>query len=116
MGRRHDFTLDDPVDTLSTEAMNVILYGDAEPMMLNVSEFSFGSGTTMCQWVGLSEWLMRNVDEETKRGEKWRDQFLVMESCPKCGGSRLKDEALHFRIGDKNIAEVSAMSIVEFQA
>ena len=115
LGKRHDFTLDDPVDTLSTEAMNVILYGDAEPMTINASEFSYGSGNTLCQWMGLSEWLMRNIDEESKRGEKWREQFLVMESCPKCGGSRLKDEALHFRIGDKNIAEVSAMSILEFQ-
>ena len=62
-------------------------------MTINTSEFSLSGGNTMCQWMGLSEWLMRNVDEESKRGEKWREQFLVMENCPKCGGSRLKDEA-----------------------
>ena len=68
----------------------------------------------MCQWMGLSDWIMREVDEESKRGEKWREQFLVVETCPACGGSRLKSEALQFRIGDKNIAELSAMSISEF--
>ena len=114
LGRRHDFTLDDPVDTLSTEALNVILYGDAEPMTINVSEFSFGSGNTMCQWMGLSEWLMRNIDEESKRGEKWREQFLTYRPCSVCGGTRLKKEALQFRIGKKNIAELSAMSIADF--
>ena len=57
---------------------------------------------------------MRDVDEESKRGQKWREQFLMVETCPQCGGSRLKPEALQFRIGDKNIAELSAMSISEF--
>ena len=114
LGRRYDFTLDDPVDTLSEEAMNAILYGDSEPMTINMAEFSSSGGTQLCQWMGLSEWIMRDVDEESKRGQKWREQFLMVETCPQCGGSRLKPEALQFRIGDKNIAELSAMSISEF--
>ena len=115
LGRRYDFTLDDPIDTISQEGMNAILYGDSEPMTINLSEFSSLGGNQLCQWMGLSEWIMRNVDEESKRGQKWRDQFLVMQTCLACGGSRLKPESLHFRIGDKNIAEVSALSILEFR-
>jgi len=115
LGRRYDFSIDDPVDSLSQEALNAILYGDAEPMMVNMSEFSSSGGTEMCQWMGLSEWLMRNQDEESKRGDKWREQFLVMECCPECRGARLKSEALQFRIGDKSIADVSQMSITEFK-
>ena len=115
LGRRYDFTLDDPIDTISQEGMNAILYGDSEPMTINLSEFSSLGGNQLCQWMGLSEWIMRNVDEESKRGQKWRDQFLVMQTCPACGGSRLKPESLHFRIGDKNIAEVSVLSILEFR-
>lgn len=114
LGRRYDFTLDDPIDTISQEGMNAILYGDSEPMTINLSEFSSLGGNQLCQWMGLSEWIMRNVDEESKRGQKWRDQFLVMQTCPACGGTRLKPESLHFRIGDMNIAEVSALSIIEF--
>ena len=115
LGRRYDFTLDDPIDTISQEGMNAILYGDSEPMTINLSEFSSLGGNQLCQWMGLSEWIMRNVDEESKRGQKWRDQFLVMQTCPACGGTRLKPESLHFRIGDMNIAEVSALSIIEFK-
>ena len=114
LGRRYDFTLDDPIDTISTEGMNAILYGDSEPMTIHMAEFASSGGTQLCQWMGLSEWIMRDVDEESKRGQKWRDQFLMVEICPQCGGSRLKPEALQFRIGDKNIAELSAMSISEF--
>ena len=82
--------------------------------MVNFSEFSSLGGTQLTQWSGLSEWIMRNVDEESKRGQKWREQFLVMQPCEVCGGSRLKAEALQFRIGGKSIADVSAMSIQEF--
>ena len=114
LGHRYDFSIDDPIETISQEGMNAILYGDSEPMTINFSEFSTSGGTQLSQWVGLSEWIMRSVDEESKHGEKWRDQFLAIESCPECGGSRLKPEALQFRIGNKNIAELSAMSIEEF--
>ena len=115
LGHRHDFTLDDPLGTISREGLNAILYGDSEPVAVNMSEFSPLSGTRLVQWMGVSEWIMRNEDEESARGKKWREQFMAREECPCCGGSRLKAEALHFRVGDKNIAEVSAMSIVEFQ-
>ena len=115
LGHRYDFTLDDPVSTISHEGLNAILYGDSEPLMLNLAEFSSMGGTRLMQWSGLSEWIMRNIDEESKRGQKWREQFLVMQRCPACGGCRLKPEALQFRIGDKSIADVSAMSITEFK-
>ena len=115
LGHRHDFSIDDPIETLSHEALNAILYGDSEPLLINMSEFSTSSGSRLVQWMGVSEWIMRNEDEESARGKKWREQFMAMETCPRCGGSRLKSESLNFRIGDKSIADVSAMSIVEFK-
>ncbi len=115
LGHRHDFTLDDPLGTISREGLNAILYGDSEPVAVNMSEFSTVSGTRLVQWMGVSEWIMRSEDEESAKGRKWREQFMAREECPCCGGSRLKAEALHFRIGDKSIADVSAMSIVEFK-
>ena len=115
LGRRHDFTIDDPLGTISQEGLNAILYGDSEPLTINMSEFSTSSGIRLVQWMGMSEWIMRSEDEESAKGRKWREQFMAMEVCPCCGGSRLKSEALHFRIGGKSIADVSAMSILEFQ-
>ena len=115
LGRRYDFMLDDPIDTISQEGLNAILYGDPEPLTVHAVGYSSLGGNHLTQWMGLSEWLTRNIDEDSKRGEKWREQFLVMQTCPRCGGSRLKDDALNFRIGGKSIADVSAMSIVEFR-
>ena len=115
LGRRYDYMLDDPIETISQEGLNAILYGDPEPLTVHCGDYSSMGGNQLTQWMGLSEWMTRNIDEDSKRGEKWREQFLVMQTCPRCGGSRLKDEALNFRIGEKSIADVSAMSIIEFR-
>ena len=114
LGRRHDFTLDDPVESISEEGLNAILYGDSEPLTVNLSEFTSSGGNHLISWEGVAEYISRTEDEESKRGQKWREQFLVYRKCSACGGSRLKKEALQFRIGGKNIAEVSAMSIADF--
>ena len=112
LGRRYDFTIDDPVDTISEEGMNAILYGDPKPLTVDLSEFASVSGRRMIPWEGIAEYVIHSSeDEESKRGQKWREQFLMSRPCSVCGGMRLKKESLQFRIGGLNIAEVSAMSI-----
>ena len=114
LGRRYDFTLDDPISSFSEEALNAVLYGDSEPLTVDLSEFSSSGGRQFLSWEGVAEYIGRTEDDDSKRGQKWRDQFLVYRKCSVCGGTRLKKEALQFRIAGKNIAEVSAMSIAEF--
>ena len=114
LGRRYDFTLEDPVNTISEEGMNAILYGDPKPLTVDLSEFTSTSGRRMIPWEGIAEYVQATDDEESKKGQKWREQFMAYRPCSVCGGTRLKKEALQFRIGGKNIAEVSAMSIADF--
>ena len=114
LGRRHGFTLDDPIASISQDGLSAILYGDPEPVTVNLADFSYQRGMQMRTWEGLAEYINATLfgeDEDSRRGEKWREQFVVYRKCSQCGGSRLKAEALHFRIGDKNIAQLSAMSI-----
>ena len=114
LGRRYDFTLDDPVSTISEEGMNAILYGDPKPLTVDLSEFTSISGRRMIPWEGIAEYVQATDDEESKKGQKWCEQFMAYRPCSVCGGARLKKEALQFRIGGKNIAEVSALSIADF--
>ena len=116
LGRRYDFTLDDPINTISEEGLNAILYGDPKPLTVDLSEFTSMSGRRMMPWEGIAEYVQQSDDEESKKGQKWKEQFLMYRPCSVCGGSRLKKEALQFRIGDKNISEVSSMSILDFAA
>ena len=116
LGKRYDFTLDDPITTISEDGMNAILYGDPKPLTVDLSEFTSLSGRRMIQWEGVAEYVQATDDEESKKGQKWREQFMAYRECSVCGGSRLKKEALQFRIGGKNIAEVSSLSIADFSA
>lgn len=115
IGHRYDFTLDDAIDSIPEEGLNAILNGDSEPLKINMQEFGSYGGTRFMEWEGLAEYIARQDDDSASgKGSKWAEQFVVKRKCQVCGGSRLRNEALQFRIGDKNIAEVSAMSIDDF--
>ena len=115
LGHRYGFTLEEPIRNISEEGINAILNGDSEPLKINMQEFASYGGTRMVGWEGIGEYISRLDDDAAGgRGNKWAGQFIVRRPCEVCGGTRLKDEALHFRIAGRNIAEVSAMSIEEF--
>ena len=114
LGKRYDFTLDDPVGTIGEQGLNAVLYGDPEALRIDMGALRPGGVVEMTSWEGISEWL-EGQDEDGKT-DRWREQFLVKEPCSVCGGSRLKPEALHFRIGECNIADLARMSIEEFAA
>ncbi|MFR9581994.1 MAG: excinuclease ABC subunit UvrA, partial [Rikenellaceae bacterium] len=114
LGQRHNFSLDDAIEDIDEEGLNAILYGDSEPLRINMADFTYNHGIQLMSWEGMAEYIASTVDPESRKGEKWREQFLVTKKCSECGGSRLKRDALQFRIGDKNIADLCAMSIEEF--
>ncbi len=114
LSRRHGFSLDDPLETLDTESLNALIYGDSDPLTVDLSEFSHSHGIQFMAWEGVSEYIARTEEDDSKRGQKWREQFLVTKQCSECGGSRLRREALQFRIGEKSIADLCALSIADF--
>ena len=113
LGKRYGFTTDTTIEEISAEGLHAILYGDVEPVMIDLADFTYQRGMQMRTWEGIAEYINATTseDEQSRHGEKWREQFVVYRKCSQCGGSRLKKESLQFRIGDKNIAELSDMSI-----
>ncbi len=117
LGRKYDFSIDDPVGSLSEEALSAIINGDPEPVAIDGGSLDGGHGSVqMTSWQGVTQYLESNTDEGGRgTGAKWLGQFIEHKPCSLCGGSRLKSEALQFRIAGKNIAEVSDMSIEELR-
>ena len=114
LGHRYGFTTDTPICEISSEGLHAILYGDVEPVMVDLADFTYQRGVQMRTWEGIAEYIntLFSEDEDSRHGEKWRLPFVVYRKCSVCGGSRLKSEALQFRIGDKNIAQLSDMSVL----
>lgn len=56
---------------------------------------------------------MQQESEASATAQKWAGQFIKMSVCPECNGQRLNKEALHYRIGGKNIVDISELDISE---
>ena len=65
---------------------------------------------------GVAKYIMMQQEmDASASAQKWAGQFIKMTVCPECKGQRLNQEALHYRIAGKNIAELAAMDISELK-
>ena len=112
LAEKYQFSLDEPIENLPEQVMNVILYGCSEP--LKIKHEIAGLAPTTVNYEGIINFI-QNLDPESMPAsiKKWVNQFFDEHECPECHGTRLKKEALYFKIGGKNIAELSAMDISE---
>ena len=114
LSKEYGFSLDMPVEMLSEEALNAILYGtNGKKMKLN-RVTSYGSGTYMGDFEGIVNNLNRRYAETTSDYSRASIEESMREcECSECKGSRLKHEALAVTVGGKNIYEFCTMPINE---
>ncbi len=112
LAEAYKFSLDTPVEELSDEVMNVVLYGTRGQKIRVEYERASGSGSFNVPFEGVITNLERRYRETSSDSMKnVYEEYMANVSCPECGGLRLRREALSVTIGDKNIQQVSAMSI-----
>jgi excinuclease ABC subunit A len=111
---KYGATIDTPVKELPDAAIEEILYGSDDRIKIKPSQGSPASDYYFVVYEGVMKYIQLLQDKEASVAEqKWADQFARETVCPECKGMRLNREALHFRIGDKNINELSNMDINE---
>lgn len=111
IGRRYGFTLDTPVKDIPEEAMHVILHGGQDSFSRLVEEIGVTRSYEI-DFEGVASFIRTQAeDTESKTLSRWAREFMNEVECPACRGARLREEALNFRIGGKNIAEVAAMPL-----
>ncbi len=110
---KYDADLKTPVKDLPEEALNEILYGSVDRVRVK-AQLVHTSSDYYVQYEGLVKYIQSVQENEgSATAQKWAEQFSKTVTCPECHGQRLNKEALHFRIADKNIAELSGMDIAE---
>ena len=111
---KYGCSLDTPLGELPDDALNDILNGTNERLSLRTETLS--TSNFFLTFDGLVKYLeMQQDDTATSAAQKWAGQFFSRATCPECGGARLNREALHFRLHDKNIAQLAAMDISELR-
>ena len=109
---KHGVTIKTPIKDIPAEAIDEIMNGTDE--RLQIKNESLGSSNYFLSYEGVAKYiLMQQESEASASAQKWAGQFIKMTTCPECNGQRLNKEALHYRIADKNIAEISSYDISE---
>ncbi len=112
MGKHYDFTLDDPVEAISEDAMNAILYGSNHFAGIEDPE----DPGYLSEFQGIVNYITSMAGDESPAAlQKWAASFMNTVPCPECHGHRLKAESLAFRILDKNIGQLADMDLLELE-
>jgi len=115
VARRYGFSTNVPVKNLTLEQMNTILYGSRGKPVTIQHETQLGK---MYQWETSFEGVIPNLerrhrDTESDYVRNDIERYMTTKPCPVCRGQRLKPESLAVTIDEKNIIEITRMSIVK---
>ncbi|MGI6073359.1 MAG: excinuclease ABC subunit UvrA [Fermentimonas sp.] len=107
---KYGVTLKTPIKDIPEEAIEEILHGTDD--RLKIKNASLGNSNYMVNYEGVIKYIEMQQDPDAPASaQKWAEQFITTTVCRECNGQRLNKEALHFKINDKNIAELSNMDI-----
>ncbi|MCE2734272.1 MAG: excinuclease ABC subunit UvrA [Flammeovirgaceae bacterium] len=107
--KRYKLSLTTPVKEIPKDALKILLYGDDEPVA--VASVKYPGTEWNTKFEGIVNFLQKQKDEGTDNMQKWLQDFMIVRECPECKGARLKKESLHFKIANKNIAELAMLDI-----
>lgn len=107
---KYGVTIKTPIKDLPREALDDIVFGTDE--RLQIKNESLGNSNYMVAFEGVAKYITMQQDSEASAtAQKWAEQFIKTDTCPECKGQRLNKEALHYRINEKNIADLAEMDI-----
>jgi excinuclease ABC subunit A len=111
--KRYKLTLSTPIKEFPKEALKVLLYGDDEPVA--VASVKYPGTEWNTRFEGIINFLEKQRDEGSEAIKKWVEDFTIIKKCPECNGARLKKESLHFKIDNRNIAELAELDVQALQ-
>ncbi len=112
MMKRYHFDMDTPYEELPDEVKHALLYGTNGEKLRVEYDGMGGSGYYSAAFEGIIPNLERRYQETTSEYMKSEiEGYMVETPCPVCGGKRYKPETLAVKIGGKNIAELSDLSV-----
>ncbi|MCL2113773.1 MAG: excinuclease ABC subunit UvrA [Streptococcaceae bacterium] len=104
--------LDTPWEELSEKDQNLVLHGSGERLFHFYHEGDFGLRDQDMTFVGVIPNLWRRFQSGmTESAREMARAYMTELTCTTCHGYRLNDQALSVKVGEKNIAEFSILSI-----
>lgn len=112
VAKHYNIDLYKPIKNLTREELNIILYKSPDKLDLSLTTRSGSVLKSYDYFEGIITNLERRYMETTSPSIRdWIERYMTELPCPNCHQTRLRDEALSVRINNKNIYEVTNMSI-----
>jgi len=114
LAKAYNFSLNTPWYQLPEIVKELVLYGSKGKKFKIAWQNARGSGEFLMKHEGVIPQLQRRMHETTS--EEMRRhymQYISDKPCPDCEGQKLKPASLAVLVGDKNIGDITAMSVKE---
>lgn len=116
LAEEYHFDLETPFQDYSDEIKDVIINGTGGKKVKVYYKGQRGEGVYDVAFEGLIKNVERRYKETGSESSKQEyESFMQITPCKTCKGQRLKKEALAVTVGEKNISEVTALSIRNLQ-
>ena len=109
--KKYKSSLSVAIEKIPAEALEIILNGSKEPLAVPSKKHPGTEWNT--NFEGILTFLKRQQDSDSDKIQDWLKDFMIIKTCPECDGQRLKKESLHFKVHEKNIAELAVMDIAD---
>ena len=114
LARHFQFSLDVPFTKLDAKVQNVILMGSGRESVVMQYDDGLRSYRTQKPFEGIIPNLTRRYREtDSSWVREELDKFRANHPCETCNGKRLKPESLAVKVQDKDISDISSLSIAE---
>ena len=117
IGKHYGIDIKKPIKKLPREFLEKILYGTGDEEIDFEYTSSAGTRKFTSPFEGVIPTLERRYRETKSAGMRdFYEMYMSESACPTCNGARLKKEILSVKVGDKNINELTELSIVKIKA
>ena len=111
IGKKHGFSLNTPLNEISEEAINYILYGINEDIKVKLKTAGI-SKKYKIDFMGIVNFIEEQASfSSVKSIERWANKYMSSKTCKSCNGSRLNIQSSNFKVDEKTITEVVNMDI-----
>lgn len=109
----YKFKITTPIKDISEEVITKILYGSDD--IIKITNHT-GINEYLRNFEGVVNFIIRNAEDKSSKAiQRWANSFMNSVTCSTCDGSRLKKEALYFKIDNRNIFQLASLDISDLQ-
>ncbi|HEX4886936.1 MAG TPA: excinuclease ABC subunit UvrA [Luteibaculaceae bacterium] len=104
-------TLNTPIKDIPEDLIHILLHGSKEKIIV---KSQVGLADYAAEYEGVVSYVNRlAMDQNNTSVQRWAKDFMSSAVCPTCQGARLKEEALFFKIDQRNISEVAQWDLAQ---